>query len=90
MQTVQGSGCHAQIQSLTPEIVDKMHSSGKIVAVWIDTTAPKELYEENEAFYQNLYDLGVDMLTTDHPTRANEILQRYHHECENKKLNREL
>ena len=51
-----------------------MHRSGKIVVVWIDLDAPKDLYEENEAFYKNLYDLGVDMLTTDHPTKANEIL----------------
>ena len=51
MQSEQGSGCHAQIHSLTREIVEQMHESGKIVAVWIDLTAPKDLYEENEAFY---------------------------------------
>ena len=79
-----------QISSLTPEIVEQMHLHGKIVAVWVDLTAPEELYSENEQFYQRLYDLGVDMLTTDHPERANEALQSYHHQNVNNKLNREL
>ena len=31
-----------------------MHDNGKIVAVWVDTSTPKEIYEENEEFYQRL------------------------------------
>lgn len=59
---------------MTSEIVEEMHIHGKIVAVWVDTTAPKDLYEENDDFYKRLYDMGVDMLTTDHPIRAQEVL----------------
>jgi glycerophosphoryl diester phosphodiesterase len=47
--------------------VDEYHKKGMIVSIWVDTTAPKELYEENEAFYKRAYDLGVDMITTDYP-----------------------
>jgi len=47
-----------------------MHDAGKIVMVWIDTTVPKDIYEENYEFYKKVCDLGVDMLTTDHPIRA--------------------
>ena len=47
-----------------------MHSNGKVVAIWVDTTAPIDLYQENEAFYYSLYDLGVDMITTDFPEQA--------------------
>jgi len=55
-----------------------MHKNGKIVAVWIDGLAPKELYEENKEFYQKVYDLQIDMLTTDYPLEANQILNDYH------------
>ena len=74
MCKIQGSGSHLQIQSVTPEIVQEMHKHGKIVAVWVDLTAPKDLYEENDVFYQRLYDMGIDMLTTDHPLRAQQAL----------------
>lgn len=47
-----------------------MHEAGKIVIIWIDKTVPKEIYEENDDFYRKVYDLGVDMLTTDYPLRA--------------------
>ena len=62
-----GSGSHLQISSLTQEMVREMHRNGKIVAVWVDDTAPKDLYSENDEFYHKLYDLGVDMVTTDYP-----------------------
>ena len=48
-------------------MVREMHRNGKIVAVWVDDTAPKDLYSENDEFYHKLYDLGVDMVTTDYP-----------------------
>lgn len=70
----QGSGSHLQISSVTAEIVQEMHKNGKIVAVWVDLTTPKHLYEENDAFYKRLYDMGVDMLTTDHPVSAQQAL----------------
>ena len=47
-----------------------MHASGKLVAVWIDLSAPKDLYFEGVDFYRRVYDLGVDMLTTDYPKEA--------------------
>ena len=52
-----------------------MHASGKIVAVWLDNTAP---YVEDEAFYEKVYDLHIDMLTTDFPEKANAILEQIH------------
>ena len=55
-----------------------MHSHGKIVGVWVDTTVPPSIYEENTTFYERLYDLGVDMLTTDYPIEANKALCEYH------------
>lgn len=47
-----------------------MHSAGKVVIIWIDKSVPKDVYEENDDFYRKVYDLGVDMLTTDFPLRA--------------------
>jgi glycerophosphoryl diester phosphodiesterase len=74
----QGDGCHIQIHEITAQLVSEMHSRGKIVAVWIDTTAPADLYEENDHFYLQLYELGVDMITTDHPLRAEEAFKKFH------------
>lgn len=53
-----------------------MHANGKIVAVWIETN--QDQYTEDEEFYKQIYDLKVDMLTTDHPLQAHKALQRYH------------
>ena len=41
-----------------------MHNKNKIVGVWVDLITPKEIYEEDETFYKNIYDLNIDMLTT--------------------------
>lgn len=65
-----GKGSHFQINYLTKDLVQKMHEAGKIVMVWVDTTTPKDIYEENDDFYRRVYDLGVDILTTDYPLRA--------------------
>ena len=35
-------------------MVQEMHEDGKIVVVWVDTTAPKEIYEEKKAMIENL------------------------------------
>ena len=44
-----------------------MHKNGKIVAVWVDTAAD---YKEDDEFYRIIYEMSVDMLTTDWPERA--------------------
>lgn len=49
-----------------------MHRNNKIVAVWIDLSVPEHIYSENEEFYKKIYDLGVDMLTTDNCIEAQE------------------
>lgn len=51
-----------------------MQANGKIVAIWPDGTAPIELYQEDEEYFKRAYDLGVKMITTDFPERANEVL----------------
>jgi glycerophosphoryl diester phosphodiesterase len=51
-----------------------MHDEGKIVAVWVDRTAP---YSEDLDFYIKCLDLGVDMITTDYPDIARDTLQKY-------------
>lgn len=68
---MQGKGSHLQITHVTADLVNKMHANGKIVAVWIDLG---EDYEEDEDFYKSVYDLGIDMLTTDHPEVAHQVL----------------
>lgn len=64
----QGNGSHLLIVHVTPELVQSMHKAGKIVAVWVYADPN---YVEDEEFYKKLYDLEVDMLTTDHPEKAN-------------------
>ena len=54
-----------------------MHEAGKMVAIWVDASIP-EIYQENSDFYKKIYDLGVDMLTTDHCLVAHETLKAYH------------
>ena len=58
-----------------------MHANGKIVAVWLDNDCP---IKEDESFYQLVYDLKIDMLTTDFPEKANQALKKIHQQ---KKLN---
>ena len=72
----EGFGCHIQILWCTPELVKQMHDAGKMVAVWVDATC--EEYEENDDFYRKIYDLGVDMFTTDHCLRAHKVFSEYH------------
>lgn len=55
-----------------------MHKHNKIVAVWVDLITPASIYEENTEFYQKIYDLGIDMLTTDNCDIAQDELQAYH------------
>ena len=57
-----------------------MTQNGKIVALWIDTTTPEHYYVENDDFYRKAYDLGVHMITTDHPERAEKVLNHYHNQ----------
>ena len=54
-----------------------MHDAGKMVAVWVDASIP-EVYEEDEEFYKKIYDLGIDMFTTDHCLEAHRIINEYH------------
>lgn len=82
----QGAGSHFQINYVTKELVERMHAAGKIVIIWIDQTVPKEVYEENDDFYRKVYDLGVDMLTTDYPLRAQQVINKYHSKLINQKL----
>lgn len=48
-----------------------MHDAGKIVAVWFDGDGP---YREDSNYYKRIYELGVDMLTTDWPSAAEKQL----------------
>jgi len=40
-----GDGCNIEVQHLTKEIIDTMHTHGKIVMVWVDCTVTSESYE---------------------------------------------
>ena len=76
-----GIGSHMQINSIDEQLVKDMHDNGKLVVVWIDTPALLDhIYEENDDFYMKCYDLGIDMITTDHVQRADQILNSYHHQ----------
>ena len=51
-----------------------MRNANKFVGVWVDISAPNEFNQENEAFFKRVYDLGIDMLTSDFPIKANAFL----------------
>ena len=74
IEEVSGSGLNAQIHWLTKDLVDDYHRMGKIVSIWIDNTAPKEAYEENDELYKRAYDIGVDMINTDFPEDVEKVL----------------
>ena len=63
-----------QIHFVTQDLVDQMKANGKIVAIWFDDTLPPDFYEENDEYFIKAYELGVKMITTDFPERANEVL----------------
>lgn len=67
MASSQGSGSNMQIHMISDELMDKMKANGKVIAIWPDCLAPAEKYEENDKYLQRAYDLGVKMITTDHP-----------------------
>ena len=54
-----------------------MHKHGKIVAVFIDK-ASEQFNTECRDFYHKVYDLGIDMVTTDYPEEADRMLSEYH------------
>lgn len=66
-----------QILECTTELVKKMHDAGKMVSVWVDAGIP-DVYKEDEDFYKKVYDLGIDMLTTDHCLKAQSVISNYH------------
>ena len=47
-----------------------MYEHKKMVAVWVDLITPEDFYVENDDFYKQIYDLGIDMLTTDNCLKA--------------------
>jgi glycerophosphoryl diester phosphodiesterase len=61
-----GVGSIFQIENISPEIVENMHSNGKIVCV--------SGQKQSEQFYREVYDLNVDMIMTDQPRKAHETL----------------
>lgn len=65
-----------------------MHANGKIVAVWLDKDC-KEVVED-ESFYQKVYDMQIDMLTTDFPQEANYFLAKYHQFLKTKQSKTEI
>ena len=44
-----------------------MNTNKKIVAVWIDKKAPKEINNENEGLVNKCYKMGVQMITANDP-----------------------
>jgi len=51
-----------------------MRNANKFVGVWVDASAPEDFRSESEAFLERVYDLGIDMLTSDFPIKANNFL----------------
>ena len=57
-----------------------MHEAGKIVAVWVETDPEYKSYDEDEDFYRKIYDLKIDMLTTNQPDIARKFFQAFKEE----------
>lgn len=55
--------------------MSEMRAHGKMVGVWIDTTAP---YSEDFSLYEKVYDMKIDMITTDFPLEAQRALTQIH------------
>ena len=69
------------MNSIDEQLIKDMHDAGKLVAVWIDAPALIDnIYQEDDDFYRQCYDLGIDMITTDHAQKADQILNSYHHQ----------
>lgn len=64
-----GHGINISSTKLTHEVIQNCHKNGKLVGVWIN----REVFDENDNFYQDLIDMGVDFLCTDFPQKADSV-----------------
>ena len=68
-----GMGINISSTKLTKEVVDICHSNGKKVGVWID----RSVSSEDDAFYLNIFRMGVDFFCSDYPERVLEAYMKY-------------
>ena len=68
-----GDGLNIEFSHITREIVDEMHTHGKIVSVWIDCDVTQETPET----WCKVFELGVDAYCTDHPLKVAQVWQNY-------------
>lgn len=65
----QGDGINISSTKLTREVIENCHRHGKTVGVWVNA----EVFIENDEFYRNAIEMGVDIICTDYPLEANRV-----------------
>ena len=63
---------NAQFIKDNPEIVEKAHNEGMTVGLWFFSDIKKE-----PTNYNDIFDLGIDVIITDYPIRVAEQLKKY-------------
>ena len=71
-----GDGINISANYITQDVVDTCHSKGLKVGVWIRAKD----FQETEAFYYDMFNLGADFICADNPLKAMEA--RSKHFCE--------
>lgn len=64
------NGYNCEYTRVTPELVKTMKEAGKILGSWFD----KPIYPEDDKAKEHLYELDVDMVCTDYPLQALNLL----------------
>lgn len=61
---------------LTPDVVGRVHESGKLVAIYFSQ------YDENMDYIPYILSIGPDVIITDHPLDVREIVEKMKMEIE--------
>ena len=68
-----GSGINISATKLTKEVIDLCHAKGMKVGVWVDAS----VFQENDCFYYNLFELKVDFFVTDYPLQVMQMRDQW-------------
>jgi len=58
---------------VTDDVIANVQRAGKKLGVWIR----KQDFEENDSFYLQMFESGVDFICVDNPLQAMEMRKRY-------------
>jgi glycerophosphoryl diester phosphodiesterase len=71
--TSAGDGINISANHITEEVVEKCHRKGMRIGVWVRAKD----YQENEEFYEQMFQIGTDFICADQPLKAMASREKY-------------